>query len=162
MIFLVGPHCSGKTRISKIFSWAQFLCIDLGPLLREIHRSISPHTSFADWIHVGEDTKGRHFTDSQLAKDISQQVSNTSGKRWQDLLIVCNRSLQGVRYLIRKIDPYRGHKNVIVWVEAPTAMLYRRYSVRNPDCLLSYPDFLNLLEIDDRLGLLGLKDAAEF
>lgn len=162
MIFLVGQHCSGKTRISKVFSRAQFLCIDLGPLLREIHQGVSPHTSFADWIHVGEEIEGRHFTDSQLVEAISHQVSDGSGRCWQDLLIAGNRSLEGVQYLVERIGSYQGYRNVIVWVEAPVATLYRRYGVRNPDRPLSYADFLNLLEDDHRLGLPKLKDAAEF
>ena len=161
MIFLVGQHCAGKSRVSVIFSQARFLRIDLGPLLREIHQRTSPRISFADWISAGEEAEGKRFTDLQLAREVSRQVGNASGEHWQDLVIVGNRSLEGVKYLAERIGPYEGRKNVIIWVEAPIATLYTRYGLRNPDYQLSYPDFLSLLEDDNKLGLSALKGAAD-
>lgn len=162
MVFLVGRHCAGKSRVSLIFSRARFFCVDLGPTLREIHQRVCSRMSFADWIRVGEERKGRHFTDLLLSEEVSRRVSDASEKSWQDLLIVGSRSLEGVRYLAEKIGSYRGYRNMIVWVEAPIATLYRRYSVRNFDRPLSYQNFLKLLEDDNRLGLSGLKDVAGF
>ena len=161
MIFLVGQHCAGKSRISLIFAQAHFLCVDLGPLLREIHQQTAPFLPFIDWVRMGEEAEGRFFTDARLAAEVLRRIGNDSPKHWQDMLIVGNRSLEGVMYLIEKIGVYRGRKNIIVWVEAPVETLYRRYGVRNPDCPLSYSDFLDLLEVDNKIGLSALRNAAE-
>lgn len=161
VIFLVGPHCAGKTRILAMFSRAAFSCVDLGPLLREIHQRASPQVTFADWIRMGETTHGRSFTDAQLAQAISREVGCAVTKRHQDLVIAGSRSLEGIRYLVERIGSYQGRANVIIWVEAPIEILCQRYNARNPDRPLSYPDFLRFLEDDNRLGLSGLKDVAD-
>ena len=162
MIFLVGQHCAGKSRISLFFSRAQFLCIDLGPLLRDIHRRMSSHLGFAEWVRAGEGMEGKSFTDTRLAEEISLQLTNGRQHYWQDILIVGSRSVDGVRYLSERIGPYQGRKDIIVWVEAPVPILYGRYCLRHQNDSLSYQAFLGLLEADDKLGLSGLRNAAEF
>lgn len=160
MIFLVGPHCAGKTAVAMILSQRQFLPFDLGPLLRKAHQRLCPDLSFVDWIKNSEEENGQHFTDALLAEEILRGVNDLKERKWRDIVITGNRSIKGIAHIIDAVGSYRKQKNSIVWIESPTNTLYQRYLFR-AQSFISYLDFLSLLEDDTRLGLDELKKIAD-
>lgn len=52
VLFLVGPHASGKTYSSReyIAKNKNIGMIDTGPIMRRIHREMDPDISMGDWV----------------------------------------------------------------------------------------------------------------
>lgn len=52
VLFLVGPHASGKTYSSReyIAKNENIGMIDTGPIMRRIHKEMDPDTSMGDWV----------------------------------------------------------------------------------------------------------------
>ena len=162
MIFLTGPHCAGKTTIAKILTHHNFAHIDLGPTLRRIHREGTNGLSFEEWLSRGETQRGPHFTDNLLVEAINKYIERLLLRATpvQDLIICGSRSLEGINYIVSRVTNLNRRKNVIVWVDAPKHLLWRRFCEKNGP--ISMTGFEELLEKDRELGLDTIRKQAQY
>lgn len=161
MIFLAGPHCAGKTTTAELLASHNFAFIDLGPTLRRTHREKANNLSFRGWLAEGEAQYGCHFTDDLLVEAVQGYKRELLRRPVpvQDLVICGSRSLDGVSYIAEKVKGLSEQPNVVVWIEAPEPVLWRRYCEENRE--ISRVEFEALLKRDRELGLDTIKEQAE-
>lgn len=158
MIFVTGPHGSGKSEVGKIFASKNFITFDLGPMLRNTYQKIGYDGTFSEWIKNGEDREGVHFTDALLLKEILYHIRKESSALYQDMIIVGNRSMRGIEYLKHGIPPHRI--SYIIFMDASLDILHERCSQRE-DEIFSMQDFDLLLDSDRKMGLYDIETVAD-
>lgn len=162
MIFLTGPHGAGKTAAARILRQKGYLCVDLGPILREVFKTSKSKKTFAEWVADGERCNGAHFTDEVLAGEIRKRLAAAHRRRECDVVIIGNRSMRGVRYLMRKLrQETTRHTNVIVFIDAPIEILRVRYA-RREGRMITTQEFSRLLTIDKKIGIESLRRHADY
>jgi len=163
MIFLAGPHAAGKTLFANKLRQYNFAIIDLGPTLRQVHKTNSgSSSSFGEWIAAGEQQCGRHFTDEILAEEIKAFLNVAHKHALIDVVIVGSRSLSGIRYIEGKLHATSdGKKSVIIFLDAPTELLYERYQRREQQ-QMTLPAFKELLAEDEKLGINTIRREADY
>lgn len=160
MIFITGPHGSGKTHIANFLSQNGFQPIDLGPRLRTLWRATSGHIPFENFIRTNEKKYGRHFTDAILSAEILKVLDEIyqNGNIF-DISITGNRSIDGIHY-IQTHCPDGGKRRAILYVEADEFLLYERFCKR--DGQITVDEFQTILKRDKELGLEAIKPEADF
>ncbi len=163
MIFLVGPHAAGKTHCAEIICQNNFVEIDLGPMLRNMHKESGAGGTFSEWMQKGEAEYGKQFSDDLVVKGIESIYETVLTKEHypSDVVIVGSRSLQGIEYILKEVPNYRDTKNTIIFMDAPFDTLFERYKQREK-MDISKEEFYALLERDDELGLNSLKPVADY
>jgi len=163
MIFLTGHHAAGKTTVAKALAFYNFTCLELGTILREKWHNEAPEIKFNLWYRSKERTYGQTFTDRVLVKEIKKQIKNVinTTKKPQDLILVGNRSLSGIQYIINKVPLFNNRKNIIIFISAPTKILKKRYCVREKK-QISFKNFQLLLKKDRQLGIETIIPYADF
>lgn len=153
-IFVVGPHASGKSALAKYsLSDGNHQFFDTGPLLRSYHQHDRPGTSFGEWVSSNEEEYGVAFTDDVLAGHISTALKQKTAKA----VVIGNRSIDGID---RLSDTLGASERKIVYIDAPTELLYERYQQREQRTLSS-SEFEEILDRDRRMGLSALIGAAD-
>lgn len=160
MIFLTGPHGSGKTESAKFLTGLGFASIDLGPMLRSIHRQKGSALSFGEWIGRGEELFGKDFTDSLLAQELKNLRMVVEVSRYLDIVVVGSRSRKGFEYLASAVPQVNGYGNRLVFIDGSFEALYYRYGLRQQRSI-STADFQKLLDADVALGIESLRHTAE-
>ncbi len=161
MLFLVGPHGAGKTKLSEIAVEYGCIAIDLGPALRNLHLASGASCSFSEWIQDGELRNGKNFTDILLAAEVEKaklHIEKESGH--PDILIVGSRSIDGVEYLSTIFPKVNGRSRRIVYIDAPFSLKLKRYNVRE-GLSLAPEEFELLLAADTRMGLEKIRESAD-
>jgi len=116
MIFIVGAHATGKTYLANIICQFNFVKIDLGPVLRGIHKKSGSTKSFIEWIHDGEIKFGKNFTDDLLANEITNIIKISSNNtRPIDFIVIGSRSVAGLRYILEHIGQYDQKSNKVIF-----------------------------------------------
>lgn len=160
MIFLAGPHGSGKTKTAEIINRFGFFSIDLGPTLRKIcfeQNDINLET----WIKQGETRFGTNFTDKLLIEEIIRTKELLEvDKKHKDIVIVGSRSRVGIENIICAISNVENNKNHIIFLDAPFDILRERYNSREKSELDS-SEFSMLLERDLNIGLNSIRDITD-
>ncbi len=162
MIFLVGPHGSGKTLSANLIAPHGFLTVDSGPTLRQIHQKQDTNLSFGDWITEGERHYGQRFTDDLLVCELKLAKMRAEETRLhKDIVIVGNRSKGGIVFISERIKSVNGYSNQVVFLDAPFKILHERYNSREKKNL-SDDEFNELLDLDVRMGLNTIREIAQF
>ncbi len=128
ILFLVGPHASGKTfstkELIKNHELVDTIMIDTGPIMRAIHKKDSPETSIDKWVSNIEKKYGKDATSKLITHEIEQILDSTSAN---NCILIGFRSLKGILYTIEnlKLDSYS-----ILYVDAPFELLYKNFMSR--------------------------------
>lgn len=161
MIFLAGPHGSGKTKSAEIMSKFGFFHIDLGPTLRRICFERNGGINLETWIKHGENRFGPHFTDQLLIEEIMRiKKLLEASKKCRDLIIVGSRSRVGIENITSAISNVGNCNNHVIFIDAPFDMLRERYNSREK-AKLDSSGFYKLLAKDLEIGLDSIRDIAE-
>lgn len=151
MIFIIGPHCVGKTECAKMLSSRGFYSIDTGPSLRKYHTE-NNSLSFYDWCSEGE-RNDPDFTNKIVVKMVDGALNAAVHNNAKDLLVVGVRSWGGICYIQKNASNPRGlwQRNYIIRVDAPLPLLFERYRQREHDC--SEERFRELQRRDEEIGI---------
>jgi dephospho-CoA kinase len=153
MIFLAGYHCAGKTEsIAILRSW-EFDSIDLGPALREHHRSLETGLPFHKW-HQIESARDPHFADDILAGKVEAALKSAYAKSAAEFVIAGSRSWGGMEYLKGRVSPLLPYQDrqIVVRIDAPYELLMERY-LRRSGVGASKEKFRELIAEDKALGI---------
>ncbi len=157
MIFITGPHCSGKTHALRNVYEYGFPSIDLGPTLRKLYQDFSFGLTFPQWLVTGEESYGDSFTDRLIVLAIEEWIEKQLAKhegKIQDFIISGNRSVGGIQYIVDHFDIV-GEPTVI-YVDADPEVLRSRYQQRE-GVIVSPEDFEAYLDRDYRMGLASVR-----
>ena len=163
MIFIVGAHATGKTHLADIICKFNFVKIDLGPLLRAIHKEQGSNDSFDEWIYNGEEKFGKNFTDGLLVNEIKKMEANLSNNAINpnDFIIIGSRSISGLSYILENIGHYNQKDNKVIFLDAPFDLMYERYKKRE-GLDITTEQFEKILDKDKKMGLEDLRHVADF
>lgn len=157
VLFLVGPHASGKTYSANRYKEGNVdkkICvIDTGPIMRRIHDAMNPGLTMQEWIDYLERTYGKNITSKIIANEIGKIMDETDGDKF---IIIGFRSLSGINFVTDnlKIDNYR-----IVYLDADLDLLYNNYELRiNGN--ISKEEFKKKIDYEMSLGLDNLRELA--
>lgn len=161
MIFVTGPHCAGKTHLARFLKRVGFQYIDLGPTIRSIWMTTAPDVTFEQFIVRGEEKFGLQFVDSLLVAELINKLGHISKEGVsKDLLVLGNRSVTGIDYIRSHMTLKRG-RSTIFYIDAEKEVLYERYR-RREDAEISKKDFEAVLDKDTDMGLMGIKEVADY
>lgn len=162
LIFLVGPHCSGKTTVADFLSRQGFTCMDTGPFLRRIYNQtrVSSAQTLSEWIQYNESKLGGHFTDDLICKEI-ERIRNSKQFDTNEcpLTIIGHRTLSGIKHVVEK-ETSNGVSYKITYIDAPFEILYERSLHRDGD-KYTKNEFKSMLDKEMRT-LIELRAASDF
>lgn len=155
VLFLVGPHASGKTYSSReyIAKNKNIGMIDTGPIMRRIHKEMDPDISMGDWVKKLEVQYGKNITSQLISNEIGKIMSNDDCDKF---ILIGFRTLEGIAFTIQ-------HLNIedfsILYVDATQELLYQNYLAREKKNI-SFEDFKNYLQNELNSGLTKLREMA--
>lgn len=155
VLFLVGPHASGKTYSTKeyIANKNDVMMIDTGPIMREIHNKMSPGTLMREWIEQIELNYGKDITSKLISGAIERIIANSDCNKF---IVIGFRTLDGIKYTVRSLNL----KNFgILYVDASQELLYQNYLTREKN-EISFDDFKDYLQDELESGLGQIKKMA--
>lgn len=163
MIFIVGAHATGKTHLANIICRFNFTKIDLGPLLRTIHKESGSSDSFSEWIHCGEIKFGKNFTDDLIVNEIKkiEEILNNKASTPIDFIITGSRSVAGLKYILEHVGQYNQKENRVIFMDAPFNITYERYKKRE-GINITTEQFEKILDEDKKMGIENLQQIADF
>ena len=163
MIFITGPHGSGKSRVAESLQAKGFPFLDMGPAIRALHRAeCQPGVSLADWREQGRKRFGEVFPDYKLLEKAHAVLYGAGNIKVQDLVIVGERSYQSAQFLLQNVSAngWVKHRGLILYLDAPFEVLHGRYNLREGSPTTP-EEFGKLLRRDEEIGLLELKTRAD-
>ena len=145
--FICGHRGSGKTYLAKQISSATGISMfDTGPVIREEYKSQNKGESFSQWLEENTKKEGKDFTNSLICKHISYNNSN-------DLIIIGNRSILGINYIVDFLNnpDYR-----IVYIDGDYDLFRKNFNQREN---LSYdmPKFMKIINLELEMGMDDVK-----
>lgn len=161
MIFLTGPHNSGKSTLARQLRDKGFLHVETGDIVRRVHQELAPQVDFKDWA-----TKHQNHFDNFILQEVIQakaMIEQTGSGL--DVIVTGNRQIAGIRYLQERVSPLPQRRHLLIYLEAPEAELYRRQTERLDRQIpgLTYDAFVcNYLGPDREMGLYQIKEFADF
>lgn len=160
MIFLVGPHASGKTELGKKLSESGFYYVDLGPIIRNYYKLVHGFSNIQEWVSNGKKILGEHFTDIILSNEVLKHVYKNSIDI-SKLVVLGNRELSGVTFLKNFFSEFKGYNisHQIFYIDAPDQLLVERYNNRNKTNI-TLEEFKNKYHHED-VSLAEIKSVAD-
>lgn len=152
IIFLAGPHGSGKTYTANYLTntCSNFLHLDIGPIVRTVHRDESPQTDLNDWFAYRKEKHGKSFLQKIVCPYIQQNYTWNKNTRF---IITGCRSVS----IINQInDFFHNSPPQIIYIDSPFSLLKENYENREKQSL-SDIDFTAVLDSDIPLGINKLK-----
>lgn len=159
VLFLTGAHASGKTALSKHLEELGSAIFDTGPTLRGIWHQRFPKLSWDEFVSEGEIDHGSNFLDDLLVKEILEYIKTQTNIEL--LVIVGNRSLDGIHFIVKHIQAKMKATPKILYLEAEKEILYTRY-VNREGKEISADQFDSLLERDKEIGLETIRTKADW
>ena len=103
VLFLVGPHASGKTYSSReyIAKNKNIGMIDTGPIMRRIHKEMDPDISMGDWVKKLEVQYGKDITSQLISNEIGKIMSNDECDKF---ILIGFRTLEGIAFTIQHLN----------------------------------------------------------
>jgi dephospho-CoA kinase len=164
MIFITGPHNSGKSTLAGWFKKHCFFHIETGDIIRKKYKEINPGIPFCDWAKKINKEQPNFFNEIILKEvSIDESYICDDEHKFQDLVITGNRQYSGIEYLIKNVNINIGTKNLIIYLDADPEELYRRQLQRMDRIILglNYNKFQDYLVFDEQMGILEIKNRAE-
>ena len=155
VLFLVGPHASGKTYSSKkyIAKKENVGMIDTGPIMRELHNKMDPRLSMEEWVNNLEVQYGKDITSQLISTEIGKIMLRSE---YDHFILIGFRTLEGIIYAVK-------HLNLedfsILYVDANLELLYGNYLKREKTDI-SLGAFQDYLENELKSGLVELRRIA--
>ncbi len=158
MIFLTGPHGSGKTTIAKELIKQGFFYIETGEIVRKEYKKRAPNIDFSLWA-VSQKHSFDHLIE-EAAKKIQAKINESDA--FQDILIVGNRQITGIDYLTQRIP--QSKKNLIIYIDANEKILFERCMKREgkkieQECFKEFQE--EKINFDKKMGLENIKKRAD-
>lgn len=157
LLFVTGPHGSGKTAVAKAVLGAEHPMFDIGPTLRVHHAAEMPEAKYEEWIALREAELGKTFISDIISRHMNEELADRDDPR-QIATVV------GARYpgIVQRLTDNRAPAEAgIVYVTAPDDILFERYRMREGKADLTRTDFEVILEYDRNLGLHDLEGMAD-
>lgn len=157
VLFLVGPHASGKTYSTRELinrkELQDTIMIDTGPIMRKLHKESSPNTTIDMWVESLEKQHGKNITSKLISQEIGRIFAKTE---CNNCILIGFRSLKGIIYTIEElnIDNYN-----ILYVDASFELLYKNYISRE-EKNITKPEFDVYIQDELNSGLGVLKNIA--
>ncbi len=154
VLFLVGPHASGKSYSSKeyIAKKTSVEMIDTGPIMRELHKQNASELTMAEWINRLEEKYGDDITSCIINSEIKKRMEHSETSEY---IIVGFRTLEGILYTMKNLEL----KNCsILYVDATQNLLYKNFISRGGN--MSSDEFKKYLDDEEKSGLETLKRIA--
>ncbi len=156
-VFFVGHRGSGKTYLAnKLKEEYGVLHIDTGPLIRKNYRENFSEYDFITWLKYGEEKYGENFSNIIVCKEIENILKDSHIK--SDLLLITgNRSIQGIKYIIKEfgIQEFK-----VIFLDAPFECLKQNY-VKRENLNLSDDEFQAIIDVEKNMGIGGVKEYAK-
>lgn len=157
VLFLVGPHASGKTYSAKQYidnnRFDDIAIIDTGPIMRQLHHQDKPDITIEKWVANLEERFGKNITSVILANKINEILFEN---HFEKSIIIGYRTKESIEFLIKSFSFVDCE---IIYIDADRSLLYSNYQNREN----SDKDFEQFnLYLDDELnsGLRTLKKEA--
>ncbi len=159
MIFLTGPHGSGKTESAKILTSFNFQCIELGEIIRKKWKESKSNHDFDLWYKYKEKIHGSYFTDNILVKEIKNQIAKNNEKNIVDVVLVGSRSYRGIKYLINNL--LKTNESIIIYINADIKNLKKRCEIRDKKKFTN-KEFELWLKKDEKMGITSILPYVNF
>lgn len=154
VLFLVGPHASGKSYSSKeyIAKNPETVMIDTGPIMREVHNQDAPELTMGEWVERLEKKYGNDITSQIINSEIKKRMDKSNSSEY---ILIGFRTLEGIMYTMKNLEL----KNCsILYVDATKNLLYKNFTLRGGD--MTFEKFEKYLENEEKSGLGILKQIA--
>jgi len=166
MIFLTGPHNSGKTTMAKKLADDGFIHVETGDVVRKKYKDDNIGDNFEKWA-IEKNKEDLNYFDKIIVEAINLAIKarKDQGMLFGDVVITGNRQLSGIKYLIRNVKNLKGHDNIIIYLEVPEEKLYQRQLDRKDRKIagLTHSKFKNEhLGFDNKMGLQEIKKMADY
>lgn len=161
MIFITGPHNSGKTSLAKFLAKHGFIFVETGEIVRKKHKELAPETDFLQWVKCFGSKFDEYILEEVLK---AKKVVETHRNGLIDIVVVGNRQISGISFIEEKVNPLPRAKHIIVYIEAEPRLLYERQKERQDRVIdgLTYDCFVKkVLGFDEAMGLLEIKNYAD-
>ena len=154
VLFLIGPHASGKTYTSLeyIKNNSSVGIIDTGPIMRETYKNSGCQKPINEWVEDLEQQYGPGIT----SKIISERINflmNSSDK--DNFIIVGFRSLEGINFVVN--DLHIEHYSIL-YIDADRNLLFDNYRARENNATMD--EYESRLEYEYGLGLYRMRNIA--
>lgn len=155
VLFLVGPHASGKTYSSEeyIMKNKNVRMIDTGPIMREIHKKNNPDITIGEWVKNLEARYGENITSQLISNEIAKIMYNNKDNKF---ILIGFRTLEGIEFTIKALDIENFS---ILYVDASPELLYQNYLKREKKNI-SFEKFKEYLQNELNNGLIKVRDIA--
>lgn len=154
VLFLIGPHASGKTYTSMeyINKNSGVGIIDTGPIMREIYLKSGYNKPINEWVSDLETKYGPRIT-SKIINERINYLMNSSDK--DNFIIIGFRSLEGIDYVINDLNI----KNYsILYLDCDKNLLYDNYCNREKGATID--EYESRLDYEYSLGLSKMRNIA--
>lgn len=156
IIFPVGHHASGKTEFCSYLAEEHgFRVIETGLMMRRLYgereeeyHDLDIRSYVKQKISKDENFIYRYFYDSIRIIEEGSSLVAVNGMR-------SYKSIQKLRASRLNVQ------HEIVWIDAPSELLYERY-IKRENVQISFEEFHDLLEIDLALGLGEIEGFADY
>jgi len=158
MIFICGHHNSGKTTAAKYLKKFGFIHIETGNVVRQKHKELAPDVDFHQWAIRENHKFDKYIVDEILSAREKLIKSNGS---LQDIVITGNRQIEGINYILLRIPPIEGKKNLIIFLHVSDEILFQRQILKpNRQATdLTFEEFKDeLLRFDLQMGIEKIKE----
>lgn len=170
MIFLVGPHASGKTETARILAERfHFLCFEVSRIALSYKQKTRPDLPGRAWEMWIKETKGPHVINQFILETIITVLHEQVALQrvFQDIVITGYRQPTDIEYLykglIARTELLPRTDKLIVYLAAPAPILYRRYLARKRDgdnLAMTWEQFSQFLAREKERGLESLTQQA--
>lgn len=154
VLFLIGPHASGKTYTSMEYvkDNSSVGVIDTGPIMRETYKNSGYDKPINEWVADLEKKYGSGITSKIISERINY-LMNSSDK--DNFIIIGFRSLEGIDYVINdlNIENYS-----ILYLDADKNLSYDNYRNRQIDATID--EYESRVEYEYSLGLSKMRNIA--
>lgn len=155
MIFLVGPHASGKTEISKLLVQNHnILHIETSGVVKGFKAVHAPDEPIGEWVERMEKINGINFFDELILNYILKAIADQKNKP-HEILITGNRMYSGIHYIIENLASFSDRVSIL-GVVVDEEILFERFRNRNRengDSNMSFEAFQLKLEKERERGL---------
>lgn len=155
ILFLIGPHASGKTYSSIEYVNINKECkmIDTGPIMRRIHDQHNKEISIGEWVEQLEIIYGKNITSKIISTEIENIINNSE---YDNYILIGFRTLEGIKYVINylNIEDYS-----ILYVDASLELLYSNY-IKRENKKITKEEFSKYLNDELNSGLSELREMA--
>src|SRR4030043_647912 len=165
MIFIAGPHNSGKTTLAKWLVNSGYVHIETGDIVRKKHKEFAPESDFHDWACRNNEKNPDFLNECILEAIINarKEILNSQG-RIQDIIVTGNRQIDGINFIVEKLKNDLHREKFIIYLDAPIEELYQRQLKREDRIIasLTFEKFKDeYLAFDKKMGLENIKKYAD-